>query len=285
MGSSATSSSGETSARKPSLPRLTPNSGRWHRPICWAARRIEPSPPSTRARSNSAHDRSSWALMSTSDTSACCATNGSSRCASRQMTWLSLEANSRTCRSGRPDRDAGRSSFARHAVDNRCPRRAGQADSQGAGPAIEIARTRLIGIPRPVSSPGGGPAAMASARPGPPSAGRPRRCPRRRAPGRPVARCRSPCSMKRSGMPSRWTWPGVKPASAAASQTALPKPPISAAFFDRDDERAGSPRARRIRRRPSGLTKRALITPTSRPSAATGAGRLDAVRPAACRRR
>ena len=44
-------SSGERSARNPSLPQLIPSTGVWPRPICRAACRIDPSPPRTMTRS------------------------------------------------------------------------------------------------------------------------------------------------------------------------------------------------------------------------------------------
>ena len=78
---------------------------------------------------------------------------------------------------------------------------------------------------------------------------------------------RSACSIYWSGTPRRRIWLVSSPASLAASNTALPKPPIrqpSSTVTTKGCSRT----AWRIARVSSGLTKRALITASSTPSSA-----------------
>ena len=87
---------------------------------------------------------------------------------------------------------------------------------------------------------------------------------------------RSPCSMKWSGMPRRRTRLVSTPASAAASSTARAEAAHQRRFFDRDDEAALADRAQTIVSASSGLTKRALMTPTSSPSSRKRSRRFEA---------
>ena len=96
---------------------------------------------------------------------------------------------------------------------------------------------------------------------------------------------RSPCSMKRSGMPSRRTCACRQAGVGGRFQHGAAEAAHQRPLFDRDHERAVGDRRAGSSRVSSGLTKRALITPTSSPSLAQLRGGLARRWSAACRRR
>ncbi len=86
-------------AKNPSFPKLTATTGNCRCPICRAARKIEPSPPSTMATSASTFERSSVPVKSLRTMWAYCSITGRSRSASARTSgrWA---APSRTTRRG-----------------------------------------------------------------------------------------------------------------------------------------------------------------------------------------